>query len=266
MEISPAEIGKIAAAKRALEYVQPDMKLGLGTGSTAAWLVKLLAQEMRDNGLKFDACATSSATTKLAESLGIKIHALDDLGQMDLAIDGADEFDPDFNLIKGGGGALLQEKIVETAADRLVVITDASKQVETLGAFALPVEVVQFGWQTTQRKIQEVLEYSQVGGDAIVRRGGDDPYITDEGHFILDLHLATIANPSALAENLVHIAGVVETGLFLDMASIIIMGNPDGTTQVAEKGKSGFGVPSSWAGGWDAGLDLDSLFGTVGNC
>ena len=113
LDLPPAEIGKVTSARRALEFVQPDMKLGLGTGSTAAWLVKLLAHEVRANGLKISACATSSVTTELAESLGIKIHALDDLGQLDLAIDGADEFDPDFNLVKGGGGALLQEKIVE---------------------------------------------------------------------------------------------------------------------------------------------------------
>lgn len=235
LDLPPAEIGKVTSARRALEFVQPDMKLGLGTGSTAAWLVKLLAHEVRANGLKISACATSSVTTELAESLGIKIHALDDLGQLDLAIDGADEFDPDFNLVKGGGGALLQEKIVETAADKLVVITDASKQVDHLGAFALPVEVVKFSWQTTQRLVEDALAYQDVDGRAVMRRGGDKPFVTDEGHFILDLQLDRIGNPRAISNALLNIAGVVETGLFLDMADVVVMGDANGTASVLDK-------------------------------
>jgi ribose 5-phosphate isomerase A len=238
LDLPPAEIGKVTSARRALDYVKPDMKLGLGTGSTAAWLVKLLAHEMRENGLKFTACATSSATTELAESLGIKIHALDDLGQLDLAIDGADEFDPDFNLIKGGGAALLQEKIVETAADKLVIITDASKQVKHLGAFPLPVEVVQFGWGTTKRLVEEVLSFQDVDNRLVTRRGGDTPIITDEGHYILDLQLDRIGNPRQMSDALLNIAGVVETGLFLDMADVVVMGNANGTASVLEKGAS----------------------------
>jgi len=235
LDLAPAEIGKVTSARRALEFVKPDMKLGLGTGSTAAWLVKLLAHEVRENGLKFDACATSSATTELAESLGIKIHALDDLGQLDLAIDGADEFDPAFNLIKGGGAALLQEKIVETAADKLVIITDASKQVPHLGAFALPVEVVKFSWATTLRLVEEVLAYQDVDNRVVTRRGGDNPIITDEGHYILDLQLDRIGDPRAMSDALLNIAGVVETGLFLDMADAIIMGDANGTASVLDK-------------------------------
>ena len=125
LNLSPSEIGKFVSAYRALDFIESDMKLGLGTGSTAAWLVKLLAHEVNENGLQITACATSSETTKLAERLGIKISKLDELGQLDLAIDGADEFDRNLNLIKGGGAALLQEKIVETAADKLIIITDA---------------------------------------------------------------------------------------------------------------------------------------------
>lgn len=235
LDLSPAEIGKVTSARRALDYVQPDMKLGLGTGSTAAWLVKLLAHEVKNNGLKISACATSSVTTQLAESLGIKIHALDALGQLDLAIDGADEFDPEFNLIKGGGGALLQEKIVETAADKLVVITDASKQVQNLGAFALPVEVVKFGWETTQRLVKEAISYQDVDNHAVTRRGGDTPFVTDEGHYILDLQLDRIGNPRQVSNALLNIAGVVETGLFIDMADVIVMGDANGTASVLEK-------------------------------
>ncbi|MCL4120946.1 UNVERIFIED_CONTAM: hypothetical protein GTU68_042057 [Idotea baltica] len=214
------------------------MKLGLGTGSTAAWLVKLLADAKANDGLQFSAAATSSVTTELAQSLGIKIHALDDIGQLDLAIDGADEFDPDLNLIKGGGGALLQEKIVETAADQLVVITDASKQVQHLGAFDLPVEVVKFGWQTTQRLIADVLKTADVAGQTITRRGGDNPFVTDEGHFILDLRLKKIGNPAALASALTSIAGVVETGLFLDMTTAIVVGDGNGLARVQHKGST----------------------------
>ena len=235
LDLSPAEIGKVTSARRALDFVMPDMKLGLGTGSTAAWLVKFLAHELRENGLKITACATSTATTELAESLGIKIHALDDLGQLDLAIDGADEFDPQFNMIKGGGAALLQEKIVETAADKLVIITDASKQVQNLGAFALPVEVVKFGWMTTQRLVSEVLISQDVDNRVVTRRGGDNPIITDEGHYILDLQLHRIGNPHQMSDVLLNIAGVVETGLFLDMADVIVMGDANGTASVLDK-------------------------------
>lgn len=226
-----AELGKFISAKRAMDYLKPDMKLGIGSGSTAAWLVRLLADAKKD-GLTFTACATSSKTTELAQSLGIKIHPLDDLGQLDLAIDGADEFDPALNLIKGGGAALLQEKIVETAADQLVVITDASKEVEALGAFPLPVEVVQFGWQTTQRLIEAKLVDADVTGRKVTRRGGDTPVITDEGHFVLDLQLDRINDPAAVSRDLLDIAGVVETGLFLGMTSAIVVGDGAGFVRV----------------------------------
>ena len=239
-DLSPAEIGKYISALRALEFVKPDMKLGLGTGSTAAWLVKLLAHEKR-NGLNFSAAATSVQTTELAESLGIKIHALDDIGQLDLTIDGADEFDPNLGLIKGGGGALLQEKIVETATDQLVIITDASKQVDVLGRFPLPVEVIRFGAATTERKIVEVLAAAEVGGRDITMRktqSGEGPFVTDEGHYILDLHLRTIADADALARDLVMIPGVVETGLFLNMTDAIVMGDASGLAQVQMNGSA----------------------------
>lgn len=230
-DLPPAEIGKIAAAGKAIEYVEDGMKLGLGTGSTAAWLVKLLAQRTKDEGLKVDCCATSEVTTELAESLGIKIHKLDDLGALDLAIDGADEFDPQFNLIKGAGGALLREKIVEAMAERFVVITDASKEVQNLGAFTLPVEVVQFSWQTTALLIEDTLKTHDVDGRQFARRGGETPFITDEGHFIFDLDLKKISNPTLLHDCLLLIPGVVETGLFLDMATDVVVGSGDGTVR-----------------------------------
>ena len=250
LDLSPSEIGKFTSAYRALDFVESDMKLGLGTGSTAAWLVKLLAYEINNKGLNISACATSSETTKLAESLGIKISNLDELGQLDLAIDGADEFDQNLNLIKGGGAALLQEKIVETAANKLVVITDASKQVDDLGTFDLPVEVVKFGWKTTKRLIENVLIDQDVDCRIVTRRNNHTPVITDENHYILDLKLNRIGNPNALSDALLNIAGVVETGLFLGMTHSIIMGNENGLARVKSTGSL------DWV---DTSYDIQSL-------
>lgn len=236
--LSPAEIGKFLSAKGAMRFVEPDMKLGLGTGSTAAWLVKLLAHTKRTQGLNFTAVATSYATTELATSLGIEIRGLDEVGQLDLTIDGADEFDPALNLIKGGGAALLQEKIVATASDRMVVITDKSKRVGTLGAFPLPVEVVQFGFRTTQRLIAEMLSDQDVQGRRVtVRMAGDQPLVTDEGHHILDLHLEKIGDPHSLTASLAKIAGVVEDGLFLGIADAVVVGHGDGRLETQFAGR-----------------------------
>lgn len=237
-EMPAAELGKYVSAAAACDFVKTGMKIGLGTGSTAAWAVKILAHLKEYQNLEFEACATSSVTTELAESLGIKIHKLDELGKLDLAIDGADEFDPNLQLIKGGGGALLQEKIVESAADKLIVITDASKQVPYLGAFPLPVEVVRFGWQTTARQISEAVFGTSEIPVTMARRGGDTPFVTDEGHYIIDLHLGKIAEPHALSIQLLSIAGVVETGLFLDMVSAIVVGDATGLVRIQEKGQS----------------------------
>ncbi|MCA8834208.1 MAG: ribose-5-phosphate isomerase RpiA, partial [Proteobacteria bacterium] len=214
----------------------------IGTGSTAAWFVKLLAGK-QSQGLKFRACATSSQTTELAESLGIKIESLDDLGKLDLVIDGADEFGPAHQLIKGGGGALLQEKMTARSAKKFIVITDSSKEVSTLGRFPLPVEIVQFAWQTTRAQIGLVLQdgvsAGTLGGVNVApRMAGDAPFITDEGHYILDLELGVIADAKKLDNDLRTIAGVVETGLFLDMADVIVMADGDGLVESKEAGES----------------------------
>jgi len=212
--LSPADQAKYAAAAKAVEFVEPKMRLGLGTGSTAAWFVKLLAERIANEGLEITGVPTSSRTADLATGLGISLTTLDEARWLDLTVDGADEFDPHLNLIKGGGGALLQEKIVATASDRMIVISDESKAVETLGQFPLPVEIVRFGWETTQTFVEEVLEGSDVMGRSItLRRNRDQAYVTDEGHFILDLHLRRITNPRALAAQMIEIPGVVETGL-----------------------------------------------------
>ncbi|MEM7191018.1 MAG: ribose-5-phosphate isomerase RpiA, partial [Pseudomonadota bacterium] len=184
-DLSPAEQGKRAAALAALDWVEDGMKLGLGTGSTAKWFVDLLAEHLAETGKKIVAVPTSSRTKAQAEGLGIPLSTLGDLGLLDLTVDGADEFDPALNLIKGAGGALLQEKIVASASDKMVVITDPSKEVATLGAFALPVEVIRFGWQSTIAAVADVLEPADVDSREIaMRMDGDDFYVTDEGHYI----------------------------------------------------------------------------------
>ena len=232
-DLPAAERGKRAAAARALEFVEDGMKLGLGTGSTAAWFVDLLGQRMRAEGLRVTGVPSSSRTRARAEGLGIPLATLDEAGWLDLTIDGADEFDADLNLIKGGGGALLREKIVATACDRMVVITDPSKEVARLGAYPLPVEVVRFGASATMRLIAAVLEHHDVDGRAVTRRpGGDGPYISDEGNTIVDLALGRIGDPARLNAALNAIPGVVETGLFCGIAAAVVVGEPDGTARV----------------------------------
>jgi len=237
-DLSPAERGKRAAAARALDFVEEGMKLGLGTGSTAKWFVDLLAERIRKDSLNITGVPTSSRTRAQAEALGIPLKSLDEAGWLDLTIDGADEFDADLDLIKGGGGALLQEKIVATASDRMLVITDPSKQVAQLGAYPLPVELVRFGSATTMRLIREVLARNDVAGQGMTLRGGpDNPYITDEGNYIVDLELVRIGDPHALNAELNEIAGVVETGLFPGIAWAVIVGEADGTARVLQRAR-----------------------------
>ena len=209
------------------------MKLGLGTGTTAAWLVKLLGAKVHLDGLEIEGVATSTQTHELAVSVGISMNDLDHFNWLDLTIDGADEFDPLLTLIKGGGGALLQEKIVATASERMVVISDPSKQVDTLGAFPLPVEVVQFGRETTRGIIEDKI--SDLQGEfhkTSWRMSGADRFVTDEGHALLDLHLGAIKNVDALSEGLLSIPGVVETGLFIDIADTGIIGAASGEARL----------------------------------
>ncbi len=234
-ELSPIDKAKFVAAKRAADMVEDGMRVGLGTGSTAAWLVRCLGEMVREEGLKFTAVPTSTRTAELAREVGIDVIGLDEAKWLDLTIDGADEFDADFNLIKGGGGALLQEKIVATASDQMVVIADAGKEVETLGAYPLPVEVIPFGWQTTQALIEETLVSMDVlGRTATLRMNGDAPFVTDEGNFILDLHLKRIGNVRQLAMVLNQIPGVVENGLFIDICDTVIIGYGDGRVETRD--------------------------------
>lgn len=234
-DLLPIDRAKRAAAARALELVEDGMRLGLGTGSTAKWFVELLATRLAETGEKITAVPTSAATRAQAEALGIPLVPLDKAGGLDLAVDGADEIDGRLALIKGGGGALLQEKIVAAASRRFVVIADAAKRVKTLGAFPLPVEVVRFGWRTTAGHIARCLEDHDVTGRHWRLRERDGaPFLTDEGHHILDLALGRIADPLALDRELGRIPGVVETGLFVGIAAQAILGEPDGTTCIME--------------------------------
>jgi len=234
-ELSPIEKAKFAAAKCASDMVESGMCVGLGTGSTAAWMVRCLGERVRDHGLKIKGVPTSTRTARLAREMGIEVITLDEARWLDLTIDGADEFDADFNLIKGGGGALLQEKIVASASDQMIVIADPAKQVAQLGVFPLPVEVIPFGWQTTKALVEETLEGMEVLGREVTLREADGkPFVTDEGNRILDLHLKTIGNPRKLALALNQIAGVVENGLFIDICDVVAIGHGDGRVELRD--------------------------------
>lgn len=233
--LSPIDTAKFVAAKRACDYVESGMRVGLGTGSTAAWLVRCLGEMVRDDGLDIVGVPTSTRTAELARQVGIKVTTLDEAKWLDVTIDGADEFDAELNLIKGGGGALLQEKIVATASDRMVVIADKTKQVETLGAFPLPIEVVPFGWQTTKALIEETLSSLEVLGDtSTLRMNGDAAFVTDEGNYIVDLHLGRIGNARQFAMVINQIPGVVENGLFIDICDVVVIGHGSGRVEVKD--------------------------------
>lgn len=237
-DLSPIDKAKFVAAKKATEYVKSGMKVGLGTGSTAAWLVQCLGEMVRDEGLQIKGVPTSARTAQLAREVGIEVISLDEAKWLDVTIDGTDEYDGNLNLIKGGGGAHLQEKIVATASDQMIVIADATKKVSTLGAFPLPVEVIPFGWQTSRTLIEETLIGMDVlGQSTTLRMNGDAPFVTDEGNHILDLHLHRIGNPRQLSLVLNQIPGVVENGLFIDICDIVIIGYGDGRVEVNDINK-----------------------------
>jgi ribose 5-phosphate isomerase A len=219
---------KREAAQAALGAVEPNMKLGLGTGSTAAHFVDLLGARVQA-GLKVICVPTSERTRNQAAALGIPLTTLDELPELDLVVDGADEFDASRRLIKGGGGALLREKIVAAASKRMFVITDATKEVKTLGAFPLPIEVDRFGAQSTQLHIERTARGLGLIGPIIQRRNKDQtPYITDGGHYIYDCSFGAIDAPELLAERLAAIPGVVEHGLFIDLATTIFVAGSQG--------------------------------------
>ena len=207
---------------KAAEFVTDCMIVGLGTGSTAYYFVAELGRRIKEEGLKITAVTTSSVTYEQAEGLGIPLKAIDDVEVVDLTVDGADEVDPALNGIKGGGGALLMEKIVATNSKDCIWIVDESKQVETLGAFKLPVEVVQYGAENLFR------HFEKKGYSPAYREKDGQRFVTDQGNFIIDLDLKVIPDAEALAEELDRTVGVVDHGLFLGMVSKVIVGTPEG--------------------------------------
>ena len=220
---------KREAARRALDFVHPGMKLGLGTGSTARHFTELLGERVR-GGLSIRAVATSTTTERQARAAGVPLASLDECPELDLVVDGADEVDSELRLIKGGGGALLREKIVAAASRRLIVIADASKLVARLGAFPLPVEVAPFGLAATRRHVATLAARFDCRGPIRLRDAADGaaPFVTDGGHHILDCAFGAIAAPEALGAALHEIPGVVEHGLFIGLAKTAILAGPDG--------------------------------------
>jgi ribose 5-phosphate isomerase A len=220
---------KDAAAKASLRYVNDGDIVGLGTGSTAAFMVRALAEKVRA-GLKIVGIPTSKRTEELAASLGIAVTTLDEYQDINVTIDGADEFDSQLRLIKGGGGALLREKIVASASRKLVIIADSSKQASKLGRFPLPVEVIPFAEKLVARKIVAM------GAQVKLREYAyGNPFVTDEGHHILDCHFGEIDDPEKIGTELSFMPGIVEHGLFLNMASVVVVGKTDGVVELTRK-------------------------------
>ena len=227
-----AEAYKRAAAARAIEFVHSGMRVGLGTGSTAQAFVELLADRVRA-GLKVNCVPTSEATRAQAANLGIPLTTLDDNPDLDLTVDGADEIAPGLSLIKGGGGALLREKVVASASAKMIVIADESKWVSVLGRFPLPIEILPFGATATQRAVERATAAAGCPGPARLRRSANGhAFVTDGGHWLLDAALQRIAEPQRLADRLAAIPGVMEHGLFIGLAGTAILAGPGGVRLV----------------------------------
>ena len=229
--MSNSDVFKLQAAERAMAFVRPGMKLGLGTGSTARHFVDLIGQAVRE-GLDVVGVPTSEATFRQAEALGVPLATLDELPELDLTVDGADEIDTSLRMIKGGGGALLREKIVAASSKRMLAIADSTKRVACLGAFPLPIEVVPFGLAATRHSVERACAALGLKGSIALRRRGDEIFVTDGGHYILDCAFGAIADPEALARALAFIPGVVEHGLFIGIASAAIFAGPNGVEMI----------------------------------
>ena len=220
---------KQLAAEKAVSFLEDGMTIGLGTGSTAWWAIEKIGEKVKKEGWKIRAIATSVRSEEQARSLGIPIYGFAELGTIDVTIDGADEADAHLHLIKGGGGALLREKIVATNSRQMIVVADASKEVKTLGKFPLPVEVVLFGWERTFEKLKVL------GCRPERRMNGREPYLTDNGNYIVDCAFGEIADPPALHERINAITGVVDNGLFINIASKLVLGLENGETRIISR-------------------------------
>lgn len=212
------DTNKKIVAEKAVEEIKDGMTVGLGSGSTVYWMLQALGERVKD-GLEIVGIPTSQKTEKLAKELGIPLADFSSVDGIDLAIDGADEVDPHLNLLKGGGGSLVREKIVDILAKRLIIIVDETKVVDYLGTFSLPVEVVPFGWETTSKRIAEY------GCLPRRREQNGEAFISDNGNYILDCDFESIDKPAELHENLKKLVGVVETGLFINMADVVMVGH-----------------------------------------
>ena len=227
--LSPAtlmdvEALKAEAGRAACKYVEHGMNVGLGTGSTVKYTIVELGRRVAEEGLEIIGVPTSIATEALAKEVGIPLASLDDLNGLDIVIDGTDEFDPQFQLIKGGGAALLREKIVAQSSAQMVVVADQRKQVDTLGAFPLPIEITPFSHLTTVRALEELLNCS-----VTLRTNEEATLVTDNGNFIVDAHTGpTIRNPLEMERTVLNIAGVVQVGLFNNMCDVVVLASDDG--------------------------------------
>ena len=221
---------KKAAAIEALEIVTSGMNIGLGTGSTANHFIEALGAKVKE-GFEVKGVATSKASKDLAEKHGIPLTTLDAYPHLDMTIDGADEFDSECRLIKGGGGALLFEKIVASSSRFMVVIADESKKVKTLGKFPLPVEVVRFGTKATAWKMERAFVHLKLDAKMVLRVQDGKPFVTDGGHYIIDCTIGEIPDPQRLDTLLKSIPGVIETGLFIGICGMVFMGTPKGVTE-----------------------------------
>ncbi|RDW16939.1 ribose 5-phosphate isomerase A [Oceanobacillus arenosus] len=216
--LNEADIGKKAVGEEAAKYVKSGMKIGLGSGSTVYWMVKKLG-ELVQQGLDVEGIPSSNQTADWAREFGVPLTNFSKVDQLDLTIDGADEVDENLQLIKGGGGALFREKVIAMAAKELIIIVDKSKLVKHLGEFPLSVEVLPFGWEVTEKKI------ALLGCQPTLRKKDQEIFVSDNGNYILDCAFGEIMDPKKLHEQLKLIVGVVETGLFVDMANEVIVGN-----------------------------------------
>ena len=229
---SPQDEAKLAAATKAIEtFLQDGMTIGLGSGTTSRFFVRILGDRVK-SGLRVIGVPSSKSTGQLAQEVGVPLADLNDVELLDLTIDGADEIDPKGRMIKGGGANLLWEKIVASASRKMVAIVDESKRVQRLGRFPLPVEIIPFSWRSTERQLQNL--FKKAGYDDVrvdVRGSREKPLITDSGHYLLDCHLQEIADPEFLADHLNQIPGVVEHGLFLGIATDAAVGKPDGSAE-----------------------------------
>jgi ribose 5-phosphate isomerase A len=234
-QLSTQDLAKQAAGRRAAQDLCKDgMRLGLGSGTTSHFFVRALAERVKD-GLDIVGVPTSTATRDLAQELGVPLADLNDLPELDLCIDGPDEMDPQGAMIKGGGACLLWEKVVSRASARTVIVADDTKMVDHLGAFPLPIEVLPFGWVSTQHLVVALLaEHGYAGAQPERRVRAGEVVVTDSGNFILDVRLGKVTDPGALAVDLNQIPGVVENGLFVGMAHGVVIGHPDGSSDIVD--------------------------------